>query len=122
MPREASDPTRERDALGDMLGAAQRALRYVEGMTRDQFDGDEQCQDAITRCLEIVGEAAGRLRQAVGDRFPEIPWAEMIAMRNRLIHGYDTVELDIVWDTVHNDLATLVDHVSAILQGKEFDV
>jgi uncharacterized protein with HEPN domain len=68
---------------------------------------------ALTRLLEIMGEAASRVPVEARIRYPEIPWVQMVGMRNRLIHGYDAVDFDILWQTVIEDLPPLI----AALEG-----
>jgi uncharacterized protein with HEPN domain len=70
---------------------------------------------ALARLVEIIGEAAGRVSQNTQEEYPEIPWREVIGMRNRLIHGYDSVDLSVLWDTVELDLPPLLVHLERIL-------
>ena len=92
----------------DILDAAGLAMSYVNGRSLESFRTDTLCQDAVIRRMEIIGEAARRVSDATRSGHPEIPWAMMTAMRNLLIHDYDDVDMDIVWDTVHQDLPDLV--------------
>jgi uncharacterized protein with HEPN domain len=71
------------------------------------------------RCVEIVGEAASRIPVAIRRRHPNIPWAQIIAMRNRLIHGYDIVDYDIVWSTVSEDLPPLIAELEKMLSPEQ---
>jgi len=100
----------ERDEayLLDILIAARKALRFVEGMTWEGFQQSELHQNAVMRPLEIIGEAARLVSQQTRQAHPEIPWAQMIGMRNRLIHEYFRVNLKTVWATVQNDLPRLI--------------
>jgi uncharacterized protein with HEPN domain len=81
--------------LVDILDAAKLALAYVSGKTKDEFDNDIQCQDAVIRRLEILGEAARRVTEQTRAKFPLLPWNAMMNMRNVLIHEYDDVDLPI---------------------------
>ncbi len=99
---------RDEAYLLDILIAARKALRFLEGMSWEDFQQSELHQNAVMRPLEIIGEAARRVSQQTRDAHPEIPWEEMIGMRNRLIHEYFRVNLKTVWDTVHNDLPSLI--------------
>ena len=72
------------------------------------MDAERVLALALTRLVEVVGEAAGRVSSKTRDECPAVPWSEVISMRNRLIHGYDDVDLDILWDTVEIDFPGLV--------------
>ncbi|MGC9394644.1 MAG: DUF86 domain-containing protein [Anaerolineae bacterium] len=98
--------------LLDMLIAAQKARAFVEGMTWEDFTRSELHQNAVMRPLEIIGEAAARISQETRDAHPEIPWAQIIGMRNRLAHEYFRVNLSVVWQTLQRDLVEL----SALLE------
>jgi len=93
----------------DICEAAQLALSYVEGVDQEAFSGDTQLQDAVIRRLEIIGEAARRVSDEMKEAHPEIPWLMMIGMRNRVIHMYDGVDMDLVWVTVRDDLPAQVE-------------
>ncbi len=71
---------------------------------------------SLTRLVEIVGEAAARVSPETRSKHPDIPWQEITGLRNRLIHGYDTVDLDILWNIVELDLPPLVKSLAAILK------
>lgn len=110
----------ERDLvyLLDILDAAKLAMTYVRGITKDSFLCDTQCQDSVIRRIEIIGEAARRISQKTKDAHPTIPWYEMVGMRNLMIHEYDDVDLEIVWDTVQRDLPLLVKLIEPIFLSK----
>ena len=110
---------RDRDYLLDVLQAAKLALDYVRGRTRDEFLRDVQFQDAVIRRLEIIGEAVRRISQEARASHPDLPWHEMVSMRNLLIHNYDDVDFEIVWDTVQRDLPKLVSAIERILPAEE---
>jgi uncharacterized protein with HEPN domain len=94
--------------LLDILIAARKAIAFVYGVSREEFNASELRQAAVVRPLEIIGEAAGRVSEETRLSHPEIPWQQMIGMRNRLIHEYFRVDLDAVWDTLHKDLPQLI--------------
>jgi len=73
---------------------------------------------AIIKDIEIVGEAASRIGENTRSTYPEIPWADIVGMRNRLIHAYFDINLDLVWDTVTANLPPLVDQLSRILRER----
>lgn len=85
------------------------------GATADELDSSRQLHLSLQRLLEIIGEAAGRVSPARQDKHPEIPWDEIIGMRNRVIHGYDQVDMELVQDTVAVDLPELMEQLTDIL-------
>ncbi len=91
-----------------MRDAASVALTFAAGKGRADLETDLMFQFAIVRALEIIGEAAARMPDATRAAHPEIPWANIIGMRNRLIHGYFDVDLDVVWNTVAQHLPPLI--------------
>ncbi len=90
-------------------------MSYLEGKAKEEFFKDIQCQDAIIRRLEIIGEAAGRVSMATTTKFQNLPWKKMVGMHNIMIHEYEDVDLDIVWDTVQNDLPPLVNLLAPLI-------
>jgi len=99
---------RDSEFIFDILEAAKLARNYVSGKTLEEFMSNPQCQDAVIRRLEVIGEAAGRISSGTQSAYPEIPWREMMRMRNVMIHEYDNVDLKIVWDTVKENLPKLI--------------
>ncbi len=109
----------ERDRLlilGQMLDHAREAADLARGHTRADLESDRLLNLALQRLLEIVGEAANRMPREDRDQCPEIPWSEIVALRNRLIHGYDVVDLDILWQITSEDLPALVARLEALLR------
>lgn len=94
---------------------AQEALDLVQHATRDDLDSHRLLNLSLARLLEILGEAANRVPKTTQQQYPEIPWAEIISLRNRLIHGYDAVDFDILWKIVTKDLPSLVTKLDHIL-------
>jgi len=97
--------------LNDMLDYARRAVDAVKGRSREVLDADVVLVGALERFVEVIGEAAHRLSESTRESAPEIPWHEIIAMRNRLVHGYFAVDLDILWSVVSKDLPHLITHL-----------
>jgi uncharacterized protein with HEPN domain len=95
-------------ALRHMLDSAREAVELARGRTRADLDTNRLLNLALVRLLEIVGEAANRVPDDERSKHPQIPWAAMVGMRNRLIHAYENVDLDIVWRIVADDLPELV--------------
>ena len=105
--------------LRHMLDAAEDARSFVVGRDREDLEKDRMLALALVRSIEIIGEAGARVSAEGRAEVPQIPWTEIVAMRNRLIHGYFDVNLDIVWETTQKDLPPLVDTLRSILFGQE---
>jgi uncharacterized protein with HEPN domain len=101
--------------LRHMLDHAIEARQMAQGRSRSDLDQDRQLNLALVRLMEIIGEAAGRVSQATCDSAPAIPWPSIISLRNRLIHGYDQVDFDILWDIVAIDLPPLIEELEKLL-------
>ena len=99
---------RDREYLVDILEAARLAMEYTRGKTREAFLLDIQCQDAVIRRLEIIGEAARRISDETREAQAHLPWHKMIGMRNMMIHEYDDIDLPLVWETAQTSLPELV--------------
>ena len=106
---------RDNAYLKDILEAAKAVGRFLDGVSRDQFKANEEKYEAVTRKFEIIGEAARRLSPEARNKFPEIPWKMITAMRNILIHNYDSVDLDVVFDTAERDLPGLIGRLEKYL-------
>ena len=98
-----------------MQEAITLAMKMAGARSRMELTNDPMLVMALTRCLEILGEAASRLSAEVRLQFPDIPCAKMVSMRNRLIHAYFDVDLDIVWTTVSEDLPPLLPVLASAL-------
>lgn len=71
---------------------------------------------SLIRLVEVIGEAAAKIKQDDYDKYPAMPWTQVVGMRNRLIHGYDEVDLNILWDTIEIDLPMLVKELKKIIK------
>ena len=103
--------------LVDMLECVEKIERYLAGVSKEEFLSDEKLQDAVVRNLEIIGEAASQISTDIRDKYPEIPWKQIVSMRHRLIHGYFVVDYEIVWQIVKEELSDLkarLNKISAI--------
>ncbi len=96
------------ELLEDIVSAVQRVLTYVPGMSYDGFVRDNKTQDAVIRNIEIIGEATKKLSEAARGKFPEVPWKQMAGSRDRLIHDYSGVNIDIVWQIAHLELPRIL--------------
>jgi len=90
--------------LRHMLSHAREAVAMTQGKARADLNSDRQLNLALVRLLEIVGEAAARVPVEEREKCPQIPWLDIVGLRNRLIHGYDSVDFDILWQIVQDDL------------------
>lgn len=110
------------DYLQHMRDAADRVQRYTADKSKDDFAADEQLQDAVVRNLEIIGEAARNITQHAQDfarANAQIPWGALYAMRNRLSHGYWTIDLAVVWQVIQRDLPALRDQLDQLAPPNE---
>ena len=103
-------------ALRQILSHAREAVSLTQGKTRADLDQDRLFNLALARLVEIMGEAAFRIPEEVQTQHPELPWLQMIGARNRLIHGYDSVDFDILWVIVSHDLPVLISQLESILK------
>ena len=94
--------------LQHMLEYAREAIGLMRDKKRADLDTDRTLGLATLRCLEIVGEAASHVPESLRQQHPRIPWLQIIGTRNRLVHGYDLVDYDIIWSTVTEDLPPLI--------------
>ena len=101
--------------LRHMLEYAQEASTLIRGKQRPDLESDHVLELALTRLLEIVGEAAKCVSEGTQGRYAQIPWRQIVGLRNRLIHAYDAVDLDILWDIVQQDLPSLIEALEAIV-------
>jgi uncharacterized protein with HEPN domain len=107
------------DYVEDILDAMDKAEILLEDVTFEEFEADFRINFAVVRALEIVGEAAKRLPLDLRQQYPKIPWKGMAGMRDRIIHGYDNVDLHIVWDVVKKDIPLAKPHIQQILEDYE---
>lgn len=110
-----SDAGREwRFYVDDMIAFAERVLAYTDGMDQIVFEASALNYDATLRNLELIGEAATHVPEAVRSRHPDIPWRMIVATRNRLIHGYLGIDNDTVWSIVRDETPNLLTQLRRI--------
>ncbi|MBI4079497.1 MAG: DUF86 domain-containing protein [Candidatus Levybacteria bacterium] len=105
--------------LEDVIKSSNLIVKYIEGVTKEAFENDVVRQDAVTRRLEIIGEAIKRLPPEFRQEHPEIAWKKATGMRDILIHAYDEVDLDQVWDTITKVLPLFIKQVKKLLEESE---
>ena len=111
--------SRDSDYLGHMLDAAPKAAGKVQGISRQAFAADENLCITLTHLIQIIGEAAYQLSQETRASMPEAPWEDIIGMRHRLVHAYFDINLDILWQTIEQDLPALIPVLEAMVPPEE---
>jgi uncharacterized protein with HEPN domain len=101
--------------LRHMLDAALEIQQYMQSSTRKDLNLDRKLVHSLVRLLEIIGEAANQVSKELRDNVPEIPWPVLIGMRNRLIHAYFSINLDVVWSTSTEDIPSLITELKRLL-------
>jgi uncharacterized protein with HEPN domain len=114
-PDEKSD----RATLDDLTVACLRVMGYVEGASRSDLDQDSLLVSACCYRIAVMGEAVKRLSPATRSKHPEVQWKDIAGMRDRLIHGYDSVDIDELWKTATEDVPALLEQVRTI-QERDF--
>ncbi len=102
-------PPEDEIRLRHLVESANTATRFVHGHTRSDLDNDEMLRLALTKLVEIVGEAAKQVSPATRARYSTVPWSAAARMRDRLVHHYFDIDLDVLWSTIVVDLPALLD-------------
>ena len=111
---------RDAERLADIIEAADKiTARVAKG--RETFDEDEDVQIVLVHMIQIIGEAAAGLSDELVDAHPEVPWRQIVAIRDRVVHGYSEVDLDILWNVALGDVPPLAEQVRAILSALPSD-
>lgn len=102
---------RDLQFLLDMLQSADLIMIYMAQCSKDEFVENIQLQDSVIRRLLVIAEAARRVSEPTRQTLPNVSWQEINGMRNRLVHDYDDVNLNIVWDVVQSEIPTLIEEL-----------
>lgn len=102
-----------------MLENAELCLVFIQGQSRLSLDKDLKLVYALLRAVEVIGEAASKISRTMQETTPQIPWKQIIGMRNILIHDYNRINLDRLWDTVAVDLPTLIAEIKKLLSQND---
>ena len=103
------------DYLKDILDSINKVEKFIKGMTFDQFANDDKTIFAVIRALEIIGEATKNIEMQVRKNYPQIPWREMAGIRDKLIHDYIGVNIEVVWKAAIEDLPKLKPEIQSII-------
>lgn len=110
---------RDIELLIDIQRAAKNVLSFKQGMSYEEFCADEKTQSAIVFQLLVIGEATKRLSTTLRNQYPHVPWLLMAGMRDNLIHDYDGISIEEVWDTSEISIPTLLRSLEAVIAGVE---
>ena len=101
--------------LNHMRDAAQEILEFMEGQSKKSLESNRMLQMAVMKELEILGEAANNISAECQRQYPQLPWRQMIGMRNRLVHVYFGVDVDVIWRTFQENLVPLIQQLDRII-------
>lgn len=101
-----------------MLDAIEESFAFVEGKSREDLNNDRMLVLSLIKEIEIIGEAASKISTEIKIKYSDIPWIDIVGMRNKLIHGYFEVNLDILWNTIKKDLIELHKQLQVIIKNK----
>jgi len=104
-----------KDYLNDILEVIEDIKNFTEGISYEELENDKKTLYAVIRCLEVLGEAVKKIPNVIKEKYPEIPWQEIAGMRDKLIHEYFGIDIEIVWDTIKADLPLLKEIVTKII-------
>ena len=110
-----------RDYLTDIINAIDATQAFVQGMDAVGFAADQRTQYAVTHALEIVASPTKRISEDVRACYPAVPWRLMAGMRDRLIHGYDTIDIGVLWKTIHEDLPPTRAMIAEVLRHESLN-
>ncbi len=109
--------SRDNDTLDDMLRFCRLAQEFLQGMDVESFRGDLKTQSSVIHQLMLLGEAATRLSTEIRNQLSQITWKKVVGMRNKLIHTYDDVDLNLVWITVTKDIPEVIVELERFCSG-----
>ena len=105
--------------IQDILNSIDKIQRYVSGVDFEAFENDEEIMDAVVHNLTVIGEAANRIPAEITSSHPEIPWRQMIDLRNLSVHAYWNLRPAVIWETIQNNLPPLVGPLTILLTPDE---
>jgi len=105
--------------IKDIIEYMERAENHIKGLSFEQFLGDNRACDAVVRCIEVIGEATKNVPYEIRNKYLSIPWRDMAGMRDKIIHGYFTVDFEEVWLTVKEEIPKLKPLIKRVLEDLE---
>jgi uncharacterized protein with HEPN domain len=102
------------DYLDDIRDAVEKGERFIEGMEYEEFAEDANTIDAVLRNLEVIGEATNGIPDDIRHEYDTVPRSEMAGMRDKLIHGYATIDLQIIWTTIQEEIPALASQIESV--------
>lgn len=112
----SSQPRKWKFRVRHIQEAIEKVLRYTDSLTAEAFRAQEQTLDAVVWNLVIIGEAVQHIPEAVVQAYPELPWPQMRGIRNRIVHAYDQIDYDIIWNVAQNELRPLLPMLQRIMR------
>jgi len=109
------------DYIEDIIESVEKIKEFTSDMTYEEFLDDKRTVDAVLRNFEVLGEAAKNIPDRVKERHNKFPWREMSGMRDKLIHGYATIDLEIIWKTVTGDIPELHSKIAELKEELKKD-
>ena len=114
--------SQDHEILLDLDRACRLILNFTAGTTKDDFENDLKTQSSVLYQIIIIGEAVNRLSEAFKKAYPEIPYAEIRGMRNRITHEYKDVDMDVIWDAMTTDIPSLINAIAPLLLPENADL
>ena len=103
--------------LIDIKTSCTRILNYSKNLTKLQFTKNHLLTDAIEKNMEVIGEAGNKIPSEIKKSLPEIPWKDIVSLRNKLIHDYFDIDINVIWETVTNDIPILKKQINKVLKN-----
>ena len=107
------------DFLIDIFDSIEKIEQFIDNMEFDQFKRDDKTSYAVIRAFEIIGEAAKEIPEEIKEKYTDLPWKEMTGMRDKLIHVYFGVNLEVVWKTIQEDIPSLKQLIKKVIQEEK---
>jgi len=108
-----------KDYVQDIFDSIKETKEFIKGMEFEDFVEDRKTINAVVRSLEVIGEATKNIPDSLREKYPQIPWKRMTGMRDKLIHEYWGVDLEIVWEVINNELPSVKPLIQKVLEDME---